>query len=440
MSSTSVRKDIPCIRHAACVLFCLLVVWFLSSCASTPPARYAPKAIPERITESVTDDPQENLSLLISFIRDNAGNETEMFRYAHDWVAQNIAYDVKGYQGSRATVTDAYGVIAYGKSVCAGYANVLKLLCDELDIHCKIVSGYARGASFDPFTEAERDEAETNHAWNAVFLEEEWHLVDVTWNAGSIGPEGFRFHYNRNWYKTDPKVFSYTHFPSDPVWQLLDSPLSHAEFVQRPFITGAAEQFQIEKLGDLPRVIRPDSDSHRIVLSAAPETILRVSLWDYDAGTRFRQHRLLQGDGTGAHTVDLCFPAPGRYATGVLAVEDRDSEEFVHIATYFFDVAHSCESRFPTTFGTFSEEQISDLRPLSGRLKKGETIHVSFNAATERRYFVFVPNEGPIPVPHNGETGRYELTFTAPDNDTDSIFLSVQRGRRFHHVARYDLM
>lgn len=52
--------------------------------------------------------------------------------------------------------------------VCEGYARALKLICDELEIPCLLVSGDGNGE---------------NHMWNSVQLEDgNWYAMDVTWN------------------------------------------------------------------------------------------------------------------------------------------------------------------------------------------------------------------------------------------------------------------
>lgn len=52
--------------------------------------------------------------------------------------------------------------------VCEGYSRAFKLICDELDIPCILITGRGNGA---------------NHMWNYVQLEDgAWYAVDVTWN------------------------------------------------------------------------------------------------------------------------------------------------------------------------------------------------------------------------------------------------------------------
>ena len=56
----------------------------------------------------------------------------------------------------------AYGALMKGKSVCQGYAYAFKLLCDQAQIPCWIVTGYY---------------GDEPHAWNYVWLDGAYYLV-----------------------------------------------------------------------------------------------------------------------------------------------------------------------------------------------------------------------------------------------------------------------
>ena len=66
---------------------------------------------------------------------------------------------------------------------------------------------------------------EPNHAWNAVKIQERWHLVDVTWDAGHIEGKIYHKQYGTAYLFADPRQFLYTHFPTDAKWQLLQRPM-----------------------------------------------------------------------------------------------------------------------------------------------------------------------------------------------------------------------
>ncbi|MDO4975117.1 MAG: transglutaminase domain-containing protein, partial [Alphaproteobacteria bacterium] len=56
--------------------------------------------------------------------------------------------------------------------VCEGYARTFKYLMDELEIPCVLVSGIA----------VDEDGKSERHAWNYVYLKNDWYAIDVTWD------------------------------------------------------------------------------------------------------------------------------------------------------------------------------------------------------------------------------------------------------------------
>src|SRR5690606_20068656 len=72
------------------------------------------------------------------------------------------------------------------------------------------------------------------HAWNAIRLGERWYLADPTWGAGYVNDYTFHKEYNASYFMTPPEVFVTNHMPSDPRWQLLETPLTAGEFLRKP--------------------------------------------------------------------------------------------------------------------------------------------------------------------------------------------------------------
>ncbi|MFW5769491.1 MAG: transglutaminase domain-containing protein, partial [Spirochaetota bacterium] len=181
-----------------------------------------PLGVPDEITRVVKEDPRENLQRLINYIKENSQSESEAFRYAHDWVAVNVAYDMAVFNGEAERVDDPYEVISYGKTVCEGYSRLLKLLCEKLGIECEYVLGYVREFEYDSSEEAEMDGPRPAHAWNAVKLEGRWKLVDVTYNSDIASDEkNYIPRYSQTYYLIPPEQFIHTHFPMEEKWQLL---------------------------------------------------------------------------------------------------------------------------------------------------------------------------------------------------------------------------
>lgn len=92
----------------------------------------------------------------------------------HDWVCCHTTYDYGSYYagkipGSSATVE---GLFTTGKSVCQGYAVTVEALMDAAGLKNELISGWvANGAS-----------GGGSHAWNRVYIGNQWFYVDATWD------------------------------------------------------------------------------------------------------------------------------------------------------------------------------------------------------------------------------------------------------------------
>ena len=101
---------------------------------------------------------------------DNTGSDFEKVKYFNDWLCDNNTYNSETLVTNlRYMITSAMLYGAMGDSykekypVCQGYAFALKYLCDEADIPCTVVTS-------------------STHMWNLVKLNNNWYVVDTTWN------------------------------------------------------------------------------------------------------------------------------------------------------------------------------------------------------------------------------------------------------------------
>ena len=71
------------------------------------------------------------------------------------------------------------------KAVCKGYAYLYASMMRSIGIPCNIVSGYALGLDgVNKWSELE-DTKTQNHAWNEVYVDGKWIIVDTTWDCGN---------------------------------------------------------------------------------------------------------------------------------------------------------------------------------------------------------------------------------------------------------------
>lgn len=214
-------------------------------------------------------NPQDQLALEIpesaaattggisAYIKDNFKTDTERIRAIFVWVANNIDYDVdrllsKGNSTGRQPVE---AVLETRKAVCGGYADLFNELCNQCSIKSMVISGYVKQNGVVVNSAA--------HAWNAVELDHSWYLFDPTWAAGYVNRNKFTKRFSEKYYRLTPADMIKDHMPFDPMYQFLDYPLNHREFVQGAADAGRKKELfnftdslkQYEQMSNNDRVI-----------------------------------------------------------------------------------------------------------------------------------------------------------------------------------------
>ncbi len=119
------------------------------------------------------------------------------------------------------------------KTMCTGYAYLIKELCFMANIESEIVDGYGRTTT----TNADNLDL-TNHSWNAVKLDNKWYLADPTWSSGYFDDYNiFVNDYNDGYFLTDPILFAKSHYPLETKWLLIES-LENTMFTSSPMVYG----------------------------------------------------------------------------------------------------------------------------------------------------------------------------------------------------------
>jgi hypothetical protein len=118
---------------------------------------------------------------LVFKLTENKKTEKEKFDAIFLWVASNISYDYNNYLSpSGASIQKVNRVLKYKKGICIDYAYLMDTLCSIAGIKNVSVYGYTKDELFDVNDSLYMD----NHAWNAVKLDGNWFVYDITWSAG----------------------------------------------------------------------------------------------------------------------------------------------------------------------------------------------------------------------------------------------------------------
>ncbi len=156
-------------------------------------------------------------------------SQDDLARAAFVWITNNISYDCEGYRQGQGFY-ELNDVLRQKKGICAGYASLMKFFCDELGVECIIISGFATGIGLK---EIDSTSLESNHAWNAVRINDEWKLIDATWGSGYADEKCEKFTpvFKEYYFYCKAEEMIKSHFPDDIFKQFLAKPLTAKQFV-----------------------------------------------------------------------------------------------------------------------------------------------------------------------------------------------------------------
>ena len=92
-------------------------------------------------------------------------SDEEKIRIIHDYIINTTEYDVERNDTGNSSYKSntAYGTLFDHKAICSGYTDLMAIFLDKLDIKNFKVSS-------------------SNHIWNAVFINNKWLHLDLTWD------------------------------------------------------------------------------------------------------------------------------------------------------------------------------------------------------------------------------------------------------------------
>ena len=215
----------------------------------------------DSIASSYKGENLNNLPVLAYKLTEKLSSDVEKFRAIYTWVCANIESDywyyLKNTKKRKKFRKDSLKLAEWNKkfgrkvfkrllneqkTICTGYAYLIKELSSLSNIKCVIVNGYGRTT-----TSNIGKLGIPNHSWNAVQLNNKWYLCDATWSSGSFNSDEnkFMFEYNTGYFLADPQLFIKDHFPLDSKWILTENIPTINEFVNAPFIYKHAYEYKM---------------------------------------------------------------------------------------------------------------------------------------------------------------------------------------------------
>ncbi len=181
---------------------------------------------------------EQTSDLIAQYINNEFHNENDKVRAIFIWTAKNISYDIKNlytedkYKSKQKLIEET---LQKREALCQGYATLFNDLAEKAGIKSYLISGY---------TKQNNKVKEVGHAWNIAKIDSQWFVFDPTWGAGHIlNFTNYIKAIDNNYFKAEPKDIIKSHMPIDPLWQLLNYPISNQEFYSGEIAMDSSKSF-----------------------------------------------------------------------------------------------------------------------------------------------------------------------------------------------------
>ena len=378
-----------------------------------------------------TTNPYGYVKKLCGEIEATAANDFEKAKMAHDAVCVLISYDAKNFWAGTVPEQDYENVLKTKTAVCEGYANTFLEFCTVLKIRCEKVTGYARGVGTS--LQNEGSPTDSNHAWNAVRINDCWYLVDCTWDSGHMEGKNSKQDYNTDWLFLKPEHCIYSHYPSFSKQQLLSPAVTAAEFSALPdlrpkFFDAASAYAPLAKTTTVDGTF-----SYAFTPVAGYELSFRLA--DAESGQELQERTFVRRDAAEV-TALFSLPKAGTYSV-MLFYRAAGDKKGTSCGEFLLQSTGASGVRYPTLFAT-SAKNVRIISPLKMPLQKGKSAH--FEAHVEgKKYVAVICGKQFIQLTNDG-SGTFSGDVAVPANVSEvTIAASNSERGGWEGLAKYSV-
>ena len=376
------------------------------------------KKIPKQTDALRLSNPEQYIKNVVEMIDANAKDDFERVKIAHDVVALLVNYDAKNFWANTVPEQDFRNVLKTKLAVCEGYANTLKRFLDVMKIKNEKVSGFARGVGVSLLTE---NVAESNHAWNIVRINEEWYVIDCTWDSGHMVGKVSKQDYTTDWLFLKPEHFIFTHLPEYSKYQLLENPISDKDFLNLPdlrpkfFETLPEVALNFNKTNDV-------ENSFELSYTQNERFSLDVNLYDSD-GKEIKNSVLTTREKT-----TIQFPREGLYNIKIF-YGASGAREFTSCGEFYVKASSKSQIQYPMIYKIADAELLT---PLEMPLKVGKTYHFEIRAPKMKNAAII--NGKTFTEMKNDGNGLFSIDYTIPKGTKQIKAACAQAAKRSYSI------
>jgi len=127
-----------------------------------------------KMTAEMANDLDAKARVIVANITSDNMSLADKERVIHDWIINNTQYD-QSY-----SIYDPYNTLINHTGVCEGYSLLAQKMFTIAGIKSLVIEGDADGVS---------------HAWNLVYIDNNWYHVDLTWDDPISSKNVLRYDY-----------------------------------------------------------------------------------------------------------------------------------------------------------------------------------------------------------------------------------------------------
>lgn len=313
-----------------------------------------------------------SVTLLAAYLARGAKNQRELARAIFGWIATHIAYD---YDGIAARTTDPAPahVLASGAAECVGNSQLFAALAKAAGLNAVPILGVSRSVWWDPVFQIAPGHSSPTHCWDAVQIDGQWRLLDVTNDETMKKQNGLlqkQRDYDPEWFLVSPDQFLYTHIPDDPAWQLRTTLVAANADAALPYLRPSFFRYGLKVVGENHPALHCD-DHLDLTLQAPADCFLYAELSPLGKDPLRAGYTLAERDG-GKFRIRVVFPAPGAYQLRLFAHPPGERVFRDVVAEWRVDAASGSDSaQVPTICGPFSDAGCCLYRPFTRTLQAG---------------------------------------------------------------------
>jgi transglutaminase/protease-like cytokinesis protein 3 len=237
----------------------------------------------ELIDNNVRDYPNfDSIEKLVLRVDNTIKSDENKVRAYYTWMAHNIVYDLSEYYKIRSPELNitfnskrinksianqkrnklAKRVFTNRKGLCLGLSSLFQELCLRSNIEVELIKGITK-ISIDDINTTDYLK---NHAWNAVKINNQWQLIDVSFSSGfeNSYTEKWEKHFNDFYFFTNPEKLINTHLPANKNFQLIKEPITAKSFFNLPIIYAKYFESGLELSDDQKGLVNVSKEDKKV--------------------------------------------------------------------------------------------------------------------------------------------------------------------------------